>query len=316
MKTLSIISHKGGAGKTASAVILAEEFAAAGVRVVLVDADRQRGAGLILGVDANDPGVQQTRTPRLRYFCSSHHKLRDLTDRYDELAKEFQLAVVDTPSLDDPLARKWLQLSSHALLVLPVEPVSVRTLDAAELALQGIRSLNGQIHIVGMLPTLFDAEDPTQRSLYSELQVHRSDWLLAEPIPLDPGIAHRAEQDPARRSEPSEESRAAYRKISAMLSRSLGLSLQGAFRPAAAMRPAPAAEPVASPPREPRACPTSTLVPGRTSPRRWALAALLVVVLAALAVFVIPGLQLRRPADSGKSPAVRHATLAARRSSP
>ena len=52
MKLIAVISHKGGAGKTTSSVQLAEEMARRGQRTLLVDADRQQGAGLLLGIDA------------------------------------------------------------------------------------------------------------------------------------------------------------------------------------------------------------------------------------------------------------------------
>src|SRR5579862_5067348 len=120
MKTLAIISHKGGAGKTSSAVMIAEELARRGARVVLVDADRQRGAGLLLNIDQPTGYVQQTRNPRLRYFCAASASLREIPAKADELAGLFDAAVVDTPSLDDPLARAWIQLSTDVLMVIPV----------------------------------------------------------------------------------------------------------------------------------------------------------------------------------------------------
>src|SRR2546421_8787720 len=105
MKTLSIISHKGGAGKTSSAVMLAEDLARRGLRVALVDADRHRGAGIMLGVEQGTGELQQTRDPRLRYLCSSALPLRELAAKAEEMATQVDVTVVDTPSLDDPLAK-------------------------------------------------------------------------------------------------------------------------------------------------------------------------------------------------------------------
>src|SRR5688500_76055 len=128
MRVLAIVSHKGGAGKTSSSVMFAEEFARRGLRVVLVDADRQRGAGLLLGIERQTNTVMQTQNPRLRYLCSSGLPLRELPSRAAELDGLFDVAVVDTPSLDDPLARGWLQLCTDVLFVIPVELISMRTL--------------------------------------------------------------------------------------------------------------------------------------------------------------------------------------------
>lgn len=286
MKILSIFSHKGGAGKTTSAVMLAEDLAARGVRVVLVDADRQRGAGLLLGIEQPDGGVQQTRNPRLRYFCSSGMPLRELRAKADELSGLFDAAVVDTPSLDDPLAKTWLQLSTAALMVVPVEPVSLKTLDGADAAVAAVQRLNPQIRLVGTLPTMFDETDATQRSLLMELMTQRPDGLLPTPIPLDPGLAHRAEQKAERRTEASAASLDAYAAAADRLYRHLDLGDECGI-PAAPLstrpQPSPAAVPPAAPQDPFRGAAPPAITPRRRSPAlAWAFAA--VAILALLAV--------------------------------
>lgn len=231
MKTLSIISHKGGAGKTSSAVMLAEDLASRGLRVVLIDADRQRGAGLLLGIDQATGLVQQTRNPRLRYFCSSIVPLREIAARAEELAGSFDVGVVDTPSLDDPLAKIWMQLSTDVLMVLPVEPVSLKTLESADTVIDHLLRLNESVQVAGVLPTMFDETDSTQRSLLLELRARRPDGLLPA-IPFDSGMVHRAEQRAEKRTEPSENTRAAYAVVGDVLVKAL--KLQGAAAVAAA----------------------------------------------------------------------------------
>ncbi len=227
MKTLAIISHKGGSGKTSSSVMLAEEFARRGLRVVLVDADRQRSAGLLVGIEQPDGTVQQTANPKLRYFCSSGIPLRELPARASELQGQFDLLVIDTPSLDDPLARAWLQFTQYVLLTLPVEPISIRTLEGADAALEQAARLNQRIQAVGLLPTIFDEHDSTQRQLMSELVARRSGDVLSPAIPLDPGLAHRAEQKAERRSEPAEGTRRAYQATADYLAGAMELSAAG-----------------------------------------------------------------------------------------
>src|SRR6185503_17825604 len=108
-----------------------------------------------------------------RYFSCAGLPLRELPNRAKEFDGLFDVAVVDTPSLDDPLARGWLQVSTHVLMTLPVEPVSLKTLDAADGALEGIRRLNGDIRVIGVLPTMLNDEDATQRTLMLELKSRR-----------------------------------------------------------------------------------------------------------------------------------------------
>src|SRR5207245_895417 len=111
MKLLAVISHKGGAGKTTSAVVLAEELAERGYRVLLVDADRQHSGGLLLDLAGADEGVHETRISNLDYFASGRLAELEVEDRYAELAGSYDVGVVDTPSLDDELARAWLSES-------------------------------------------------------------------------------------------------------------------------------------------------------------------------------------------------------------
>ena len=300
MKTLSIISHKGGAGKTSSAVMLAEDFARRGLRVVLVDADRQKGAGLLLGIEQPTGSLQQTRDPKLRYFCSSGIPLRELPAKAEEMSSEFDIAVIDTPSLDDPLAKGWIQLSSHALVVIPVEPLSVRTMDGADAALEVIKRLNGNIQVVGILPALFDETDSVQRSLLMELQATRGDEMLPVTIPHDAGMVHRAEQRERRRTEPSETTRAAYNQAADHLAKSLGLGKLTAAKPKAAVaKPAPRAVPAA-----PVAAPAPS---GSGGGLRWALAVAAVLIVLAVAFGVL--LRARaEPTESQKPKAVKPAS--------
>ena len=245
MKTLSIISHKGGAGKTSSSVMLAEDLARRGLRVVLIDADRQRGAGLLLGIDQPSGLVQQTRNPKLRYFCSSVIPLREIAGKAEELKGSFDVGVVDTPSLDDPLAKTWIQLSTDVLMVLPVEPVSLKTLESADTVVDHLLRLNDDIRVAGVLPTLFDESDSTQRSLLLELRARRPDGLLPA-IPLDSGLIHRAEQRAEKRTEANDNTRAAYAVVGDMLVQTLGL--QRAVAAAGGIQRAPKQRPLTPPP--------------------------------------------------------------------
>jgi chromosome partitioning protein len=305
MKTLAVISHKGGAGKTSSAVMLAEDLASRGFRVVLVDADRQRGAGLLLGIEQPGATVMQTQNPRLRYFCASGLPLRELPARSEELSGLFDVAVVDTPSLDDPLARAWMQLSSAALMMIPVEPVSLKTLEGAETAFEAVKRLNPGIQLLGILATMFDAEDSQQRTLMLELKSRRPDDLLPNPIPHDPDLAHRAAQKAEQRTEPKQTTRLAYHAAGDQIVQAMGLGrmYDGAARPAGAAAskprtPAPVATPTAPPPAPVTPEPKS----GKGVPLvGWAIAVLVVaLLLLGLSMFL-------RSQRSGSLPAAKGA---------
>jgi cellulose biosynthesis protein BcsQ len=308
MKTLSIISHKGGAGKTSSAVMIAEDFARRGLRVVLIDADRQRGAGLLLGIEQATGLVQQTKNPKLRYFCASSIPLRELPLKAQELSQNFDVGVVDTPSLDDPLARTWIQLSTDVLLVMPVEPISLKTLEGADTAIEHLQRLNEDIRIAGVLPTLFDENDTTQRSLLLELRSRRPEGLLPV-IPLDQGLVHRAEQRAERRTEAAEGTRLAYAGVGDALVRTMQLNGATPVAPVAsgswkAARPAAPAPPVGAGRGNPSVHEAMRRAQGTPAPAggmNWSL-----VAIAALVFLLVVGagwaLGLARGKASGTSP--------------
>lgn len=274
MKSVAVISHKGGAGKTSSAVMLAEEFARRGVRTVLVDADRQKGAGLLLGLVEGTGEPRQTGTLRLHYFCASGQPLRDTPARAEALGREFELAVIDTPSLDDPLARMWLRYSTHVLFILPVEPLSIRTMESADAHMAQIRGINSSIELLGILPAIYDEQDETQRILIGQLQATHSDSLITPPIPHDPGLAHRAEQREDRKTEAAPETVKAYAEVADKMMAPLGLAAAAAAAPASRWqlkRPAAAAqEPVqaAGPAAGAKGAPSAGEAAARPAPAR------------------------------------------------
>lgn len=235
MKLLAIISHKGGSGKTSSAVMLAEEFARLGLKVLLVDADRQRGSGLLLGIDQPTGNVQSTRTPRLRYLCGTEFALQELPARVAELGDRFDLAVVDTPSLDDRLAKSWLQLSTGALLVLPVEPLSVWTLAGAEGELAELRSQNPELKLLGILPTMYDDAHERQAQILRELTEARPGQVLSPAVHWDANLAQRGAQRDHRTAVPSERTCAAYRAIGESLLRGMSVEVRRRRAPAATL---------------------------------------------------------------------------------
>lgn len=87
MKTLTVMSRKGGAGKTTVAVNLTLAARAAGIRAVLADADSLRSASEVLRGREDAPGL---------LFETSASKLFTLTDACRRSGVD--LLVIDTPA--------------------------------------------------------------------------------------------------------------------------------------------------------------------------------------------------------------------------
>jgi cellulose biosynthesis protein BcsQ len=221
MKSIAIVSHKGGAGKTTTAVMLARELADREVRVLLIDADRHRGSGILLGMGEPARKVQPTRHRNIRYFCSADLAPTELAIRLSQLDPWAHVAVIDTPSLDDPLAQAWIRLAAAAILVVPVEPIGFRTLGGAIKNLAAHARSRPSFRVLGILPTMYAERDPVQRSLFRELQESRRTSLLDPPIPADPLVAQAVAENAALRTLPREQTQLAYRAIAQTVLREL-----------------------------------------------------------------------------------------------
>jgi hypothetical protein len=107
----------------------------------------------------------------------------------------------------------WLRVAHGALLVLPVEPIAVRTLPEAREDLNGIEGANPQLQLLGVIPTLFDAHDAVQAALMESLEQYLRAELLLPPVPIDPELAASAAEGSRSGLQCGEASRCAYQYI-------------------------------------------------------------------------------------------------------
>lgn len=226
MKLLAVMSHKGGVGKTTSAVLLAEELAAKGFRTLLIDADRQQGAGLLLEVGSPTGEVQPTRVPGLDYLGSGKFTEAEVAANAAAVNDRYDIGIVDTPAVDDNLAASWLQQATATLMIMQVEPLTVKTFPNALATLEGVRRLNPLIELVGLLPTMFDANEQTHRTCLTELLTRRPESVFTPPVPMDLGLMHRGAGDGAPEIGPA--ARQAYQCAADRIIRVLQPSRTGA----------------------------------------------------------------------------------------
>ena len=119
---VTVGNTKGGVGKTTLAVQLALSWAIAGRDVLLVDADRQGSAGLVVAVRS-----EAGRTPGLT--CVAYHEGAALRAQVQRQAPKYDDVVIDAGGRDSGALRAALVLSD-ALLV----PFMPRALDVWALA--------------------------------------------------------------------------------------------------------------------------------------------------------------------------------------
>jgi hypothetical protein len=113
------------------------------------------------------------------------------------VAGRFDVGVVDTPSLDVALARAWLREAAATLMVLQVDPLTVKTLPSALNTLEVVRAFKPSIQILGLLPTMFDQHEEAHSRLLAELLSRRPEAVFTPVVPQDPGLMHRANAEDA-----------------------------------------------------------------------------------------------------------------------
>jgi chromosome partitioning protein len=206
-----VVSHKGGSGKTVLAVNLAGAWAAAGRRVLVVDADSQGAAGRALGVrhptkptlaevlaGGHPPAaaIRATSTPGLyvlpadldfssleldlvlqpRWRTSLYRVLEQLPDDFDDV-------VIDTVPGLGVMPFVGLVAADHVLVSCPPEYLAWSVLDSVVQAAERAGAVGGgRARLLGIVPTMVGPRTNVQTEVL-ELMAERYGPLLLPEIP-------------------------------------------------------------------------------------------------------------------------------------
>ncbi len=186
-RILSIVSQKGGVGKTTTAVNLGAAFARRGLKTLIVDVDPQGsvryGAGLKKGhstygfadfLEGRRPlrdVILPTSLPWLRVMLagsvSEDADHTEYTNRIAEgdilpkmletAAERCDIVVVDTPPGLGAITRRALASSDRVLVPLQAEPLVLQTTPQIFRAIQDVTSKHKQLTFDGILLTMYEA---------------------------------------------------------------------------------------------------------------------------------------------------------------
>lgn len=167
--TLAVACHKGGCGRTtttaALAYVLAHEH---GLRVGVNDSVPLPALELLVPPGAW-PGVHHVADPA-------------------RPPADLDVLLVDAPPLTERAAQRTLERCDGVLVTLAVDPLALRTVGRCAEALQAARA-RGSLDLLGLLPTLYDAEDPLQEAILGRLRAAFSELLLEPPVRFDRELA-------------------------------------------------------------------------------------------------------------------------------
>ncbi|AKT40670.1 ParA family protein [Chondromyces crocatus] len=201
---LAVFNHKGGTGKTTTAVSVAAGLASKGKKVLLVDTDAQGNVSVSLGASAERSlyhvlvmglrvaDATKTVRPNLDllpsnetlaagelYLAGRQNRDRVLSDRLGAAAAGYDYVVLDcSPSLS-LMNQNALVFADSVLVPVACDYLS---LVGVRQVIKTVKNVNALLHhpvqIWGVLPTFFDGRAKIAREAVSTLQQHFGDRCL------------------------------------------------------------------------------------------------------------------------------------------
>ena len=213
-KTICIANQKGGVGKTTTSVNLASALSAQGRKVLLLDMDPQGNASSGLGIKRYESqdnniyhvligektlteAIQKTRNPNLWVatanpdLVGAEIELVDMPQREYRLKnavatvqQNFDFILIDCPPSLGLLTLNALTAADSFLVPLQCEYYALEGLSQL-LNTAGLikKNLNPQLHIEGIVLTMFDSRNNLSHQVVTEIKNHFGDKVFQAIIP-------------------------------------------------------------------------------------------------------------------------------------
>lgn len=203
---ISIANHKGGVGKTTTAVNLSAGLSREGYKVLVIDSDPQANATFALGLSKQEKTLYQTLVfqdsiskaiipvNKIEIVPSSVHlaafeKNNDvgkefiLQEQIAEVKDNYDFILIDCPPSLGALTVSALTASDYALIVLQPEPLSIQGMTEFLKILRTVKTrMNPDLDVLGVLVTSFNSRTVLHRELVEYLTKEYGDMIFTSKI--------------------------------------------------------------------------------------------------------------------------------------
>ncbi len=203
-RRIAVFNHKGGTGKTTTAVNLAAGMAEKGLRVLLVDADGQGNVGASLGIQG-DKGLYHVLVSGMRadeisvpvrnnldvltsnellaaaelYLAERPNRHRIMRERLANHASGYDVVVLDCAPALSLMNQNALVYADSVLIPVSCDYLSLIGVRQVLRTLKSIRTLlKHEVKLLGVLPTFFDVRNNISREAVAALTEHFEDRCL------------------------------------------------------------------------------------------------------------------------------------------
>lgn len=216
MKSVAVVSQKGGVGKTTLSLNLAFSLARSGMRVALIDADPQGAIGhslqgvktsaglygLIWGAEPLDRCLLGTRLRELSILPVGevpphkspdfHRRLEDgseFSNLFAALGSDFDLILVDTPSGFNGATLGALRACDSAISPLQSEPVALRTLPQLLSVVGALRDEGARVQLSAIILCMLQQRNEDSLAVAEEVWSRMpAELVLEATIPRDVAV--------------------------------------------------------------------------------------------------------------------------------
>jgi chromosome partitioning protein len=194
---LSLLNHKGGVGKTTSAVNIGAGLAELGRKVLLIDLDPQANLTISLGIPRQKQTIYEALRgegelspvnvkPNMDVVISSldlsgaemelineagrEYILRELIN---QVTDDYEFVLIDCPPSLGLLTLNALTSSKYVLIPLQTEFLAVQGLAKIKQVIDKVKArLNTQLEIGGVIPTMYDSRKVLNREVIETIVKH------------------------------------------------------------------------------------------------------------------------------------------------